>query len=268
MDIIITIVYLVLFIIMMVFVFSIAMLKPFMSKKEMLLILAVGFFVGALGGAFFLSPIYSEVSEIATTIEKVTPGNQEVLYLDLSSSTDINKLKNDLSKIDGFKSFEETGITIPLWSFSDREYQFFNSSVPNMDSHFQNYTVNKNEGTIYIALNNYSSVEALKVFSAWYKDNFDGPINYAQIHVKLVISSSAYDQVKSTLLSKGIVATSVEGSIQDSMNSPNTFFISNTQFVLVSGGVGVLVAILGLFYESFVVGKRRVNRFVRNKKKR
>ena len=73
MDFIIAIIYIILFIIMMVFVFSIAMLKPFMSKKEMVLILGVGFFIGALGGAFFLSPIYSEVPEIATAVEKVIP---------------------------------------------------------------------------------------------------------------------------------------------------------------------------------------------------
>ena len=202
MDVIITIIYLILFIIMMVFVFSIAMLKPFMSKKEMLLILGVGFFIGALGGAFFLSPIYSDVPEIATAIEKVMPGNEETLYLDVSSATDLNKLKNDLSKIEGFKSLEETGVTIPLWSFSDREYKFFNSSVPNINSHFSNYSVNKTAGTVNIALNNYSSSQALKSFSDWYKANFGGPINYAQVHVKIVISSSSYDQVKSVLLER------------------------------------------------------------------
>ena len=268
MDIIITIVYLVLFIIMMVFVFSIAMLKPFMSKKEMVLILAVGFFIGALGGAFFLTPIYSDIPEVATAIEKVTPGNQETLYLDLSSAVDINKLRTDLSKIEGFKSLEETGVTIPLWSFTDREFEFFNSSIPNMDSHFQNYKVNKTEGTVYIALNNYSSADALKTFSEWYKDNFDGPINYAQVHAKIVISSSAYDQVKSVLLSKGIVASSMEGSIQNSIDNSNTSMVSNTQFVVACGGIGVLVAVLGLFYEHFVVGKRRFRRFLGTKKKR
>ena len=44
--------------------------------------------------------------------------------------------------------------------------------------------------------------------------------------------------------------------------------ISNTQFVLACGGVGVIVAILGLFFDSVVVGKRRFNRFLRTKKKR
>ena len=268
MDVIVAIIYILLFIIMMVFVFSIAMLKPFMSKKEMLLVLGVGFFIGVLGGAFFLSPLYSEVPEIATAVGKIMPDNEETLYLDLSSATDINKLRSDLSQVSGFKSLEETGVTIPLWSFNDREYEYFKGAVPNIDSHFSNYTVNKTEGTIYIALDNYSSSQALKSFADWYKAVYGGPINYAQVHVKLVISSSSYDQVKDMLLEKGIVASKVEGSIQNSVDNTNASMISNTHFVLACGGVGVIVAVLGLFFESFVVGKRRFNRFLHTKKKR
>ena len=264
MDVIVAIIYVVLFIILMVFVFSIAMLKPFMSKKEMVLILAVGFFIGALGGAFFLSPIYSEVPEVATAIEKIIPGNEEALYLDLSSSTDINALRNNLSQIEGFKSFEETGVTIPLWSFSDSEYEFFNYSVPNMDSHFQNYSINQTQGTVYIALNNYSSSEALQSFAYWYKENFDGPINYAQVHVKVVVSSSSYDRVSQMLLEKGIVASNVDGSVHNS--TTNSTLISNGQFVAVCGGVGFVVAVLGLFFETFVVGRRRFGRLFRRKR--
>ena len=267
MDVIVAIIYFVLFIIMMIFVFSIAMLKPFMSKKEMAFILVVGFFIGALGGAFFLSPIYSDVPEVTVAVEKIIPGNEEVLYLDLSSSTDINKLRNDLSQIKGFKSLEETGVTIPLWSFNDKEYEYFNYAVPNVDSHFSNYSINKTEGTIYIALNNYSSSQALKSFADWYKLVFGGPINYAQVHAKIVISSAAYDQVKAMLLEKGIVPSSTEGSVQSTLDNSDTPLLSNTQFVVICGIVGVIVAILGLFFETFVVGKRRFNRFLHRKKK-
>ncbi|WP_407381663.1 hypothetical protein [Methanobrevibacter sp.] len=268
MDIIVTIIYIVLFIILMVFVFSIGMLRPFMPKKEMALVLVVAFFIGALGGAFFLSPIYSDMPEITSSIDKMMPGNEETLYLDLSSSTDINKLKSDLSQIDGFKSFEETGITIPLWKFSDSEYEYFNYAVGNVDSHFTNYTVNKTDGSIYIALDNYSSSEALKSFADWYKLVFDGPISYAQIHAKIVISSSALDQVEESLLAKGIVASSIDGSVQTGLNNTNSSMLSNNEFILVCGGVGLVVGILGLFFDSFVVGKRRFDRFLRTKKKR
>lgn len=52
MDMIIAIIYIILFIIMMVFVFSIGMLRRYMPKKEIVLVLVVAFLIGAIGGAF------------------------------------------------------------------------------------------------------------------------------------------------------------------------------------------------------------------------
>ena len=95
MDILMTIIYLVLFIIMMIFVFSIGMLRHFMPKREILLVLVVAFFIGAVGGAFFLQPIYEELPEITSFVEKNIPNNEETLYLDLSSSLDTNKLHDE-----------------------------------------------------------------------------------------------------------------------------------------------------------------------------
>ena len=119
MDILTTIIYLFLFIMMMVFVFSIGMLKQYMPKKEVLLVLVVAFLIGSIGGAFFIDPIYDELPNVVGVIEKTMPNNEETLYLDLSSSTNIEELRSNLSSTPGFKSFEEKSITIPLWTFSD-----------------------------------------------------------------------------------------------------------------------------------------------------
>ena len=115
MDIITTIIYIILFVIMMIFVFSIGMLRKFMPKKEIILVLIVGFLIGAIGGAFFLEPIYKEMPSVVSVVEKNMPNNDETLYLDLSSTNDINELKNNLSHTEGFKSFDENSITITLW---------------------------------------------------------------------------------------------------------------------------------------------------------
>ena len=179
MDLLTTSIYIILFIVMMIFVFSIGMLRPFMKKKEILLVLAVGFFTGVIGGAFFLTPIYSDLPEVAGSIERVLPFNEETLYLDVSSATDINALQNQLSGIDGFKSFEETGVTFRLWKLNDREYEYFNNVVGNINSHYSNYTINQSSGELYIALqDNFSSAEALKAFSDWYKLVFGSSIAY------------------------------------------------------------------------------------------
>ena len=162
MDILIAIVYVILFLILMVFVFSIGMLKPFMPKKEIVLVLVVAFLIGAIGGAFFLEPLYEEFPSVVGELEKNVPGNEETLYLDLSSATDVGELEQNLSKIEGFKSFNETGITFFLWSFNDRELSYFNSVIGNIDSHYVNYTVEPS-GRINITLEpGYTSSSALQ----------------------------------------------------------------------------------------------------------
>lgn len=268
MDIITTIIYIILFVIMMIFVFSIGMLRKFMPKKEIILVLIVGFLIGAIGGAFFLEPIYKEMPSVVSVVEKNMPNNDETLYLDLSSTNDINELKNNLSHTEGFKSFDENSITITLWSFTDVEKAYFEDIVGNIDSHYKNYTVNSS-GKIDIELeDNYSSSEALKSFSDWYKLVYGDTLSYAQVHAKLVIASSSLDQFEQNLMDRGIVASHIEGPVQNRINDTNSSMISSTQFVLITGGVGVIVSLIGIFFDSVVVYYRRFRKFVTEKKKR
>ena len=243
------------------------MLRPFMPKKEIVLVLIVSFFIGAIGGAVFLNPIYQETPEMLSAIQKLNPASEETVYLDLSSSTDVSQLRNDLSKMEGFKSFDETGVTINMWHFNDKEYNYFNNAVGNVDSHFTNYTVNKSSGTIYIALDNYSSSQALSSFSEWYKLVFGDNINYALIYSKLVVSSSSLDKFESYLLSKGIVPSHINGQAHVDVNSTNDTETYNTEFIIVSGFIGLSVGLIGLYFDSIMVGFRRIKRFLFQRKK-
>lgn len=268
MDILITIVYVILFLILMVFVFSIGMLRPFMPKREIILVLVVAFLMGSIGGAFFLEPLYEEVPTVIGEFEKNIPGNEETLYLDLSSATDINELKQNLSHIDGFKSFNETGITFSMWKFNDRELAYFDKVLSNIDSHYESYNIDPS-GKIDIALEpGYSSNSALQSFSDWYKLVYGDSIAYAQIHAKLVVSSSSLDEFENALLDRGIVATQIDGPIQDTINQTNQSMLSYNEFVAVSGVVGVIVAVMGIYFDSVVVTYRKLKKFLNRKVKR
>lgn len=252
---------------MMVFVFSIGMLKQYMPRREVLLVLGVAFLIGAIGGAFFLDPIYDELPQVASIVEKNMPDNEETLYLDLSSSIDTNELRDTLSKMKGFKSFDETSISIPMWSFSEREHDYFDSIVGNIDSHYKEYTIA--ESSIDITLDeNYTSSEALKSFSDWYKLVYGETISYAQVKAVLVIDSSELDNFEQALLEKGIVASRIDGPVQDSLNNTNASMLSNFEFTLVCGGIGVLVAVMGIYMDSIVPAYRRFRKFLNTKRKR
>ena len=268
MDILTTIIYLALFIILMVFIFSIGMLRRYIPKKEVLLILVVAFLIGSIGGAFFLDPIYDELPSVVTIIEKNMPNNEETLYLDLSSSTDMNDLRNNLSGTPGFKSFKEDYILIPLWSFNDQEMEYYNSIVGNIDPNYESFTVNQS-GTINITLkDNYSANEAIKSFADWYKAVYGGTLSYAQIHAVLVIDSTSLDTFEQNLLARGIVASQIEGDIQNSIDSANATMLSNVEVTLISGVIGVVVAVIGIYIDSVVPAFRRFKKFTREKRRR
>lgn len=268
MDMFMMILYIVLFIIMMVFVFSIGMLKKFIPKKEVILILVVAFLIGAIGGAFFLDPIYDELPYMVSSVEKNLPDNEEVLYLDLSSSTDMNELEQNLSGTPGFIDFKVSNITFNLWRFSDREKEYFNYVLGNIDPHYKNFTV-YDSGRIDIELeDNYSASSALKSFSDWYKLVYGGSINYAQIHAQLTVSSTELDVFQQNLMDRGIVASKMEGPVQDSIDKTNASMLSNTEFTIATGLVGVVVSILGIYCDTLVVGYRRFRKFLREKRKR
>ena len=252
----------------MVFVFSIGLLRQYMPKKEIILVLVVAFLIGAIGGAFFLEPIYEELPGAVSVVEKNIPGNEETMYLDLSSSINMNELSKELSSTEGFISFEETSITIPLWKFNDRELEYFNYVLANIDSHFHHYNVTK-DGKLEIELeDNYTSYEALKSFSDWYRLVYGGSISYAQVHAKLVVKSSSVDKFQDILLNKGVVASKMEGPVQTVMNDTNTSMVPSYQFVLVTGALGVVVALFGIYFESMGVSFRRFKKFMTEKRKR
>ena len=268
MDIIIAIIYIILFILMMVFVFSIGMLRPFMAKKEILLVLVVAFVIGTIGGAFFLEPVYQELPPVMGLVEKNIPGNEETMYLDLSSSANIKELAQQLSSTEGFISFEETSVTIPLWKFNEQEFRYFKEILGNIDDHYKHYNVTE-DGKIEIQLeDNYSSHDAIKSFADWYRAVYGGSLSYAQVHAKLVVKTSADDTFRNILLQKGIVPSKVEGPIQNKLNDTNTTMLPSYQFVLVTGVVGVIIAVLGIYYESFGIFSRRFKKFMKEKRRR
>lgn len=260
MDILTTVVYIILFIIIMVFVFSIGMLKPFMPKKEAALVLVCAFIIGCLGGAFFLAPLYDEVPEVVSTIEKVVPSNNETMYLDLSSASDIDGLKENLTHMDGVYSFNVTGITLYMWQFTDVEYDYMNEVLKNIDGNYKNLTVNQSGRIDIDLMPGYDYNSALKSFSDWYNLVYAETLSYAQVHVEIGMASSAIDPVSDYLLERGIVPSKMEGPVQQSINQTNNTMLSNGEFVLISGGIGVVVALMGIYFDKVVVIFRKLKR--------
>jgi hypothetical protein len=154
-----------------------------------------------------------------------------------------------------------------MWSFSQVEHDYFDEIVGNIDSNYKNYTIDTDKIVIELD-DNYSASSALKSFSDWYKLVYGETISYAQIKAVLVVDSASLDNFEQLLLEKGIVASKIEGPVQDTVNSTNATMLSNIEFTVACGVLGVIVAVIGIYFDSVVPAYRRFKKFINTKRKR
>ena len=264
MEILVGILFIILFIIIMVFVFSIAMLTKIIGNKEILLIIVSSFIIGCIGGASFLYPIYEEMPEVMSVVETLGPGNEEIFYMDVSSIK-LDTLKNILSNADGVKSFEITGISFNMWKFTEREYNHFNSSIARMSPDYESWSISEN-GRIDINITKDADTNAaLKAFSEWYKVNYGGSILYAEIHAIVVVESSQMQNVKDDLLEENLVPSRSTGPVSDSIEHTKASMMGFNEFTLLSGVFAIFISLIGIYFDALAVYYRRVRRFLDNK---
>ena len=89
MDLITGIIFFILFIIIMVFAFSMGLLSPYVGRKEIVSIVVIGFVLGAIGGYFFIYPIYEESPYVVGNIQGFFSMDNEVINLNIPSTSNI-----------------------------------------------------------------------------------------------------------------------------------------------------------------------------------
>ena len=68
MDVIIVIIMLVLYLLAMIFVFSSALLTPYIGKKNLITVVVLGLVVGVVAGAFLAAPMVEDLPDVTRTI--------------------------------------------------------------------------------------------------------------------------------------------------------------------------------------------------------
>ena len=261
-----SIVYIILFIIIMVVVFSMGMLVKIIDRKEIIILLASSFIIGIIGGMFFLYPVYEDVPYVTGYFNSLNPDNEEKLYLDISSIK-LENLLNTISNTDGIKSYEITGITFHLWRLTDSEVSYLNNRIGYIDDNYVSWNVT-NAGVIDIKIKNGTDpLQALKSFSDWYKLVYGDNIKYGQVYITLVVKSSEVENVKVVLFEDKIVPINSEGPVEDSINNTKESMLNYNEFAFVTGIFSMLIAVLGIYYDTMVVYYRKFLRFINNKRK-
>ncbi len=245
------IIMLILFLVLMVFVFSTALLTPIIGKKNLIFVVLMGFVVGIIGGAFFISPIMDDIPGIASTFYQSTSNDLDTVNFDVSTNVDINQFINNAKNVDGVKSVNVGGITVKTSQFSNSWKNTLGSRIPGSNRNITSAEIQGND-TINVQIQNGSDPQVvMNKLSDWLM--LVGAISekYSTVHVTIQTDPAKTNLVINQL-SQNAVVTSIQGPTQDRINSLKAIIPDKSNVIVLCGFIGMLVGLAGVFIDTLL----------------
>ncbi len=264
MDTITVIIMIAMFILLMAFVFSTALLTPIIGKKNLFLVLSLGFIVGIVGGAFFISPIFDDLPVLASSFYISTSKDLETVYVDVSTNIDINQYIEKTRNIEGVEKVEITGITVKTTQFSPRWQSRLKNRIISSNKDIKNVEILSND-TLKIQIDQSNPQEVIEKLEDWLMLVGAIDVKYSTIHLTLKVETSKMNSIIDQV-SKEAVVVDIKGPTQDKINSIKAMIPERNNLILICGFIGVLTGLTGLFIDSILGIMSNIKEKMLNKK--
>jgi len=258
MDVLTAIIYLILFIILMVFVFSMGLLTPIIGKKDIISVLAIGFIVGLVGGLFFITPIYQEIPYAIGSAHEIFNGENERINIEVSPIVDLNSLLTKLKNTEEVISIVNKGIVIKTDPFPTFRKKIIEEKIPIVDKNFQNFSVNES-GEIHIYFTeSHDSKEAIKTLADWLMYTGEITTRYSLIYIEITVKPADVDKIVKLLNSENIAVTSIEGPVESAIDKTKNIMPDSNFAILLCGVIGVIVGLISIYLDEIVPAVKKV----------
>jgi hypothetical protein len=251
MDTLLVIIMLVLFIFLMVFVFSTALLTPLIGKRNLIFVLSLGFIVGVVGGAFFISPLYDDIPDMARAVFTSTTGGPEIININMSTDNDVTAFIENTKKINGVKDVQCNKITIRTIEFNTSDWSnTIQKAIPVVDSDVKSVDVISND-TLIINLNkNNNPMTMAKNVEKWLNMAAGIEVLSNIAEISITVEPSQVDAVSTKLPQNEVVIANITGPVEDQIASFKKNLPDKNSLIIFCGIIGMLVGLLGLFIDS------------------
>jgi hypothetical protein len=253
MDLLVALLMIILFLVLLVFIFSMALLTPIIGKKNLLFVIFMGFMVGIVGGAFFIAPLYDDVPEMARGYYQYTSNANETIGVDVSTNIDITDFMDSTSKLTGVLEVYSNGIIIKTDPFTAERKKLIEEKIPLIDSNITSWKVD-NTGVITLTVKKgYNPETAIKNLGDWMM--LTGGINtkYSMVHVSIIAQASQVNSIIKSISQQQIVVTGVQGPVEDKINWLNEVLPDKSNIILFCGFLGLIVGLAGVFIDSIIL---------------
>ena len=249
-----------LFIFLLVFIFSAALLTPLIGKRNILFVIFLGFTVGAVGGAFFIAPAFDDIPAIASSVMTSTSSGTDLVYINVSTDINISNFIQTTKQIDGVQGIQSNGITIKTDPMTNSSQSFFVTRIPEEDSNVTSVVMPTNDTMIIQIKNNTDPQDTINSLQSWMMYISGMSISYSMVNVTMAVQSSKYTQVMAQLPKGEIVITKVSGPSVDNLQKVSSVMPSKSNIVIFCGFIGMITGLSGMFIDSILGVLQRIRR--------
>ena len=239
-----------LFILMLVFIFSTALLTPLIGKRNILFVVLVGFTVGAVGGAFFIAPIIDDIPDMANSVFHATSTGTDVIQLNVSTDINITSFLENTKNIDGVTSVQSNGITVTTSTLSLDWQTTYQNRIPTINDNISSVKMVNNKTMILELKNGTNPQDVISSLQTWMMFVSGSSITYSVANVTLGVKTSKLNSVMSQLPQGEIIITSVNGPTENNIQTIRNLIPNKNNIILFCGFLGMIVGLAGLFIDS------------------
>lgn len=247
-----------LFILVLVFIFSTALLTPLIGKKNIIFVVLLGFTVGAVGGAFFIAPVFDDIPDMARSLYQVTSTGTTVVGINVSTNINITNFIENTKNIDGVESVQSDGITIITSPIGDDWKSTFINRIPATNENITSIEIPSNDTLLIRIKNNTNPQDVINGLETWMMYVSGANIKYSIVRVTLNVESSKLDKVISQLPQGEIIITDITGQTEESIQSLKEMMPNKSNIIIFCGILGMITGLAGLFIDSISEVLKRI----------
>lgn len=259
------IIMLILFFFLLAFVFSAALLTPLIGKKNFLFVIGLGFIVGIIGGAFFIAPVYDDLPDMARAIYMSTTDQQEIIYLNISTDSDVNQAIADVKNIPGVQSVESGEITVKTTGIGSAWKSSLESRINTANSNITSGKVISSDTMLVQLKPGSDPTSVIKQLKSWMVLVSGIDIKFSIVQVKVVVDASKVDEVVKQLPQGEVVVTEISGPVEKEIQGLKNTLPEKNNIILFCGLLGVIVGLVGMFIDTIVRGLKAIKDKLRKK---
>lgn len=251
MDILVTLLMLILFIVLLVFVFSVGLMTPVVGKRNIVFVIFIGFIVGAIGGIFFISPIYDDIPVMARNFYEATDSSLETAYVDLSHDVDIDDFIKDISGLEGVEDVKVEYIFLKTDNFTSERGKLIERGIPIIDSNVTSCKADP-QGTIICEVKGGDPQATINRIHDWLILTGEIYTRYSLVHVSIETRANKLNILREYLSSKGIAIVFIKGPVEEKIEGLKAYMPPKSAVVVSCGFIGMLTGLAGIFIDSIL----------------